>query len=249
MILSKRPDLPYHKVVKWALSLLTIGLLINVVLSLWQGTDIGFYAANTVFTVLSALVVAVGFVASLAKGADWFLLLTILAVFNFVFCIQPIVMWTDEGNLCDSLSANEQQIGQDCYNAAVGASASPDGTSTSFANLITLVTNCYSSNNILTGASGVCYNIRWGQTAGGTIRAFMLISWLCQFFGTVTILVCAIVELATFGDIQCKHDKIDYLTQKAAMQFYRDTCNPENAQDFKQMCELFKQIEKLETGN
>ena len=240
MFFTNRPARAHHIVIKWAAGLLCTGIGINVIMTLWEGTDIGFFSANTVFTAMSAMTAAIGLVAALSKDLNLFLLFTIVAIFNFVFCIQPIVMWTDEGNLCDSLTANEQQLGRDCYTAAVGATAGSE--STSFNTLLSLVSSCYMSNDILTSASGVCYNIRWAQSNGSTIRAFMLISWLCQFFGTVLSIVCSVIELAQFGKLKKMHDEIDYLVQKAALQFFRDTNIDENREDYCKLCKLFSGI-------
>lgn len=237
---DRRPARAHHIVIKWASGLLCVGIGINVILTLWEGTDIGFFSANSVFTAISAMTAALGLISAMSKDLNFFILFTTVAVFNFIFCIQPIVMWTDEGNLCDGLSSAEQQLGRDCYTAAVGATSGSE--STSFNNLLSLVSNCYMSNDILTSASGVCYNIRWSQSSGSTIRAFMLISWLCQFFGTVFSIVCSVIELVKFGELKTMHDEIDFLVQKAALQFFRDTNIDANRSDYDRLCRLFSDI-------
>jgi hypothetical protein len=203
----------HHTIIKWAIGLQFIGILINVIISLWEGTDIGFFSANTLFSSTTTHVIAVGFVAVLFKDTNIFLYFTILSIFNFIYSIQPIVIWTDEGNLCDNLSQAQQQKGTDCYNSAVGA----DGSN--FANLVSIVTQCYQSNGILTTASGVCYNIRWGQTQGNTIRAFELISWLCQFLGTLASIICGVFEISYYGKLRILNEDIDSEVRYAIRQY------------------------------
>jgi hypothetical protein len=223
MLYSSRKNQWHHSITTWSLIVLAVGLIINVVISLWEGSDIGFFSANTVFTAITSLLFCAGMVANLSKSFNFFLLFGLLGCFNFLYCIQPIVMWTDEGNLCSGLSAEEQQIGRDCYTAAAGAMSA--SSVSSFDNLITLVTTCYSNNNILTSASGVCYNIRWGQSTGNAMRAFMLISWLCQFFGTLMSITCAFIEITKFGSVKIKYERVNYLVQKATLIFLRDYYN------------------------
>lgn len=200
MIFSARKNEIQHTFIKWAIGLQFVGILINVVISVWE-TDIGFFSANTLFASTTTQLIATGLIAVYLKDTNFFLYFTVLSVFNFMYSLQPIKIWTDEGNLCDSLSAAEQQLGNDCYNAAIGAEG------TSFANLITLVTQCYASNGILTSNSGVCYNIRWGQSQGSAIRAFEFISWLAQFLGTLISVLCGAIEIASNGKIEkLKHE-------------------------------------------
>lgn len=236
---SHRPNKGHHTTIKYGIGLLVIGILINVVISLWEGPDIGFFSANTVFTSTSVMVITIGLIAVLSKDFNFFFLFGVLGLCNIIFCIQPIVMWTDEGNLCNGLSAAEQQIARECYTAA-------SGTSSSFTNMLTLVTSCYQSNNILTGASGVCYNIRWGNSSGGAIRSFMLISWLCQFFGTVLCLVATVIEISNYGSLLEDKAQIDFLIRKAVLQFYRDTCIAQNKDDYDTLLRLFASIRDKE---
>lgn len=244
MKISNRKDVWHHSVIKWALIFLGIGLSINIIISLWEGSDIGFFSANTVFTSISTLVFCTGLVANLSKDFNFFMLFGLLACFNFLYCIQPIVMWTDEGNLCNGLSEAEQQIGRDCYTAAVGAVS--DDTSTSFDNLISLVTSCYSNNNILTSASGVCYNIRWGQSNGNALRAFMLISWLCLFFATIMSIVCAIIEIVSFGQLHCKHHELIYRMEESLALLLKDSPNGKDCKE--KLNKVCREINPIEQG-
>ena len=240
MIFSPRKDSPHHSTIYWALCLLCLGLGINVTLTLIEGSDIGFFSANTVFTTTSMLVVATGLVGNLTKNFDFFLFFGILACFNLIFSLQPIVMYADEGNLCSGLSSADQELGRQCYTAAVGAVNSEGGTS-SFDNLIDLVTNCYSNNDILSRASGVCYNIRWGKSSGQTIRNFMLISWLAQFFGTLMAITCSAIEIIKFGNLKKQYSQIDYYNEKCVLQFFRDfNCT----QEYSEYAALLKSIQK-----
>lgn len=242
---SNRPSRAHHLAIKYGVGLLVLGLLINIIISLWEGPDIGFFSANTVFTSISVMVVATGLIAVLTKDFNFFFLFGLLSFLNILFCIQPIVMWTDEGNLCSGLSAAEQEVARECYTAAVGAT-SLSGNSQSFSDLTTLVTSCYQSNDILSGASGVCYNIRWGQSNGNALRAFMLISWLCQFFGTLLCLVATIIEINNYGSLLEDNAKIDYFIRRAVLQFFRDTCIAQNKDDYQDLLTLFAAMKEKE---
>jgi hypothetical protein len=242
MIFSPRKDSPHHSTIYWAISLLCLGLGINVTLTLIEGNDIGFFSANTLFSATTMLVVATGLVGNLTKNFDFFLFFGILACFNLIFSLQPIVMYADEGNLCSGLSSADQATGRACYTAAVGAVNSDGGTS-SFDNLIDLVTTCYSNNDILSRASGVCYNIRWGKSSGQTIRNFMLISWLAQFFGTLMAITCAAIEIIKFGNLKKLYCQIDYYNERCVLQFFRDfNC----ASEFSQYSKLLADIKNME---
>lgn len=238
---SHRPDLWHHTVTRWAALLLMIGLAINVIISLWEANDIGFFSANSVFTGLCLLTAITGAACSLTKDMSMVLMFGMSSCAAFVFSMQPIVMWTNEGNLCGSLSSAEQQIGRDCYTAAVNSD-----TGTNFANIATLVTSCYNSNSIMTGASGLCYNIRWSDSQATTLRAFMLISWLCEFTGILFCLICSVTEIIKFGSIRCDKQQLDFYVYKAVYQFYRDSKYEANSTDFTQMGLLMEKIKTLE---
>ena len=246
MAFSARPDQWHHKLTRISLIFLSIGILINVVLSLVEGDDIGFFSANAVFTSITAILLCTALVTNLTKDFNFFCFMGLLALLNFIFCIQPIKMWTDEGNLCSGLSAEEQQIGRECYSAALGAVGNKQ--TSSFDNLIGLVTTCYSNNNILTSSSGVCYNIRWRQSDGNTIRAFMLISWLCQFFGTLIALGCSFQELLLFGQLQLKRNRIECYIQEATLLVFRDlVCD--DPRKFNELSELLRSIKEKERSD
>ena len=213
--LSITPDEWHHKFFNLSVVLLWVGLLINIVTSLLEGEDIGFFSANAVFTSLSTILFCAIVVARLTKDLNFFCFVAVLALANIAYSIQPIKMWTDEGNLCSSLSTEEQAIGRECYLAAAGAVNADE--SESFSDLITLVTSCYSNNNILTGASGVCYNIRWGQSNGSTLRAFMFISWLSQFFGTLIALGCSLTEIIKQGERHLDQQQIQPILKFVAL--------------------------------
>lgn len=222
-------NLLHHKFTLWSLAFLLLGLLINLVVSLWEGSDIGFFSANTVFTALSTVLFCTGVVARLSRNYMFYFMFGLLGLFNLAFSLQPIIMWTDEGNLCGGLSATEQQIGRECYSAALGAVT--DGATSTFDNLITLVTTCYSNNNILTSASGVCYNIRWGQSNGSTLRAFMLISWLLQFFGSLIAIVCGGVEAVKFQRVGNNYWAIENYLVHGVSHLLKTTGDPNSAQE------------------
>ena len=228
-MISTLKNLWHHNLARIGFLLLFVGLFINFVTSLVVDDDIGFFSENTVFTTMSTLLLCVGVISNLTKNFDFFCFMAILAIANILFSIQPIKMWTDEGNLCSSLSSAEQKTGRECFLAASGA---VDGSS--FSNLISLVTTCYSNNNILTGSSGVCYNIRWGQSTGDTIRAFMFISWFCQFFGTLVAFSCAVKEVLNQGEkernkerLQTRINKVTYclLEEKLKTEDVQNTLN------------------------
>jgi len=221
--LSIRDDEWHHKLANLAYILLFVGLIINIITSLLEGEDIGFFSANAVFTTVSTILFCVGIVARLTKDLNFFCFMAVLAIFNILYSIQPIKMWTDEGNLCSSLSSEEQAIGRDCFLAAAGAVNADE--SESFSDLITLVTSCYSNNNILTGASGVCYNIRWGQSDGDTLRAFMLISWLCQFFGSLIAFGCSIQEIIKSADSHKDQQMIQPILKLVALKQLAEATN------------------------
>tara|TARA_B110000305_G_C19272414_1_gene555154 strand:+ start:126 stop:872 length:747 start_codon:yes stop_codon:yes gene_type:complete len=245
MFFSVRSDRWHHSLIYWALCFLAFGLGINVVVTLWEGSDIGFFSANTVFTVITALVFATGLVSNLTKDLNFFLLFAILACLNIAFCIQPIVMWTDEGNLCSGLSAAEQERGRECYNAAVGA-MDVNGQTTSFNNLVTLVTQCYSNNDILSETSGICYNVRWGQSTGNALRAFMFISWFLQFMGTFISIICCVIEIKTYAVLKIHYNRVDFLIQKSTLQFFRDYTCQDGKTDFHEFENLLNTITQKE---
>lgn len=192
----------HHTIIYYAALLIVVGLFINFSISLWEGPDIAFFASNTVFTVVSILLVIFGLVSVQTKNMQMFLIFIGLGWANLFCSVPPIVMYTNEGNTCGGLSVIEQEIGRDCYLAATSNDVSLDGTPTMFSNLVTLVTTCYSNNNILTSSGGVCYNIRWSQSTSSTLRTFMLITWLCQFFGTLLSIVCAGLHIFEFWELE-----------------------------------------------
>ena len=121
-----------------------------------------------------------------------------------------------------------------------------NGQTTSFNNLVTLVTQCYSNNDILSETSGICYNVRWGQSTGNALRAFMFISWFLQFMGTFISIICCVIEIKTYAVLKIHYNRVDFLIQKSTLQFFRDyTCQDGNT-DFHEFETLLNTITQKE---